>query len=245
VPIAELLSEAYAAKRRELIDPAAAMPEMPQAGIGRSTALAPPKRSGDPGRSLDTSYVSVVDHWGNAFSATPSDISNDTPVIPGLGIAISSRGSQSWADPSHASSLAPGKRPRLTPSPAMACYADGSIMAFGTPGGDVQAQAMLQVFLGMELFGLSAQAAVDAPRFGSYSFPDSFEPHSYFPGRVAVEKRLADQIGSDLAGRGHEVQVWPDGAWRAGAVCIARRSGRSGLLAAAADPRRPAYAIGW
>jgi len=140
---------------------------------------------------------------------------------------------------------APGKRPRLTPSPAMACYADGSIMAFGTPGGDVQAQAMLQVFLGMELFGLSAQAAVDAPRFGSYSFPDSFEPHSYFPGRVAVEKRLADQIGSDLAGRGHEVQVWPDGAWRAGAVCIARRSGRSGLLAAAADPRRPAYAIGW
>ena len=50
---------------------------------------------------LGTSYIAVVDAAGNAFSCTPSDVSTDTPVIPGLGFPISSRGSQSWLDPAH------------------------------------------------------------------------------------------------------------------------------------------------
>ena len=40
-----------------------------------------------------------VDRHGNVFSATPSDVSSSTPVIPGTGLCPSSRGSQSWADP--------------------------------------------------------------------------------------------------------------------------------------------------
>lgn len=247
VPVERLMSDAYAAERRQMIDRAKAAPEMPAPGAALGTAPEPPvpEPSVAAGRSLDTSYVAVIDKWGNAFSATPSDISNDTPVIPGLGIAVSSRGSQSWASASHPCSIAPGKRPRLTPSPALVSYADGSVMAFGTPGGDVQLQSLLQVFLAIELFGMEPQPAVEAPRFASYSFPDSFEPHNYLPGRLAIEKRLADRIGEDLADRGHDLQIWPDYPWRAGAVCIARRDGASGRLTAAADPRRPAYAIGW
>ena len=71
------------------------------------------------------------------MSATPSDVSMDTPVIPGLGICPSSRGSQSWADPDNPSSVAPGKRPRLTPSPALALMNDGRVIPFGTPGATV------------------------------------------------------------------------------------------------------------
>ena len=37
----------------------------------------------------DTSYCCVVDRWGNAFSATPSDGSGNVPVVPGLGITPS------------------------------------------------------------------------------------------------------------------------------------------------------------
>ena len=37
-----------------------------------------------------------------------------SPIIPGLGFAPSSRGSQSWTDPTVPSVMAPGKRPRLT-----------------------------------------------------------------------------------------------------------------------------------
>jgi gamma-glutamyltranspeptidase/glutathione hydrolase len=61
----------------------------------------------------------VVDEAGNAFSATPSDGVTNTPVVPGLGIIVSGRGAQSWLDPEHPSAIAPGKRPRLTPSPGL------------------------------------------------------------------------------------------------------------------------------
>jgi len=59
---------------------------------------------------------------------------------------------------------------------AMATRDRQVIMPFGTPGGDAQAQAMLQVFLNVVVFGMQIQEAFEEPRFISYSFPGSFEP---------------------------------------------------------------------
>ena len=42
----------------------------------------------------------------------------------------------------------------------------------------------------MTVFEMNPQQAVEAPRFASYSFPDSFEPHSYSPGVLHVESRV-------------------------------------------------------
>ena len=147
-------------------------------------------------------------------SATPSDVSTDTPVIPGTGLAVSSRGSQGWLDPAHASAVAPGKRPRLTPSPALILGPGGEVTALGTPGGDVQLQAMLQVFLNMTVFGMSPQQAVEAPRFATQSFPDSFWPHRYFPGRMTLEGRIPDETAEALraprvlGSRDHGADSW-------------------------------------
>src|SRR5882724_7855943 len=118
-------------------------------------------------------------------------------------------------------------------------------MPFGTPGGDVQAQAMLQVFLNTVVFGMEPQLAVEAPRFASYSFPDSFEPHGYLPGRLHLEDRIAPATGAGLAERGHDVRWWPATTWRAGAVCTIVADRRSGTMTAGADPRRASYAVGW
>jgi gamma-glutamyltranspeptidase/glutathione hydrolase len=189
--------------------------------------------------------VSVIDREGNVFCATPSDPSYDTPVIPGTGLCPSSRGSQSWADPAHPSCVAPGKRPRLTPMCALGIRADGAPMPIGTPGGDVQAQALLQVLLNMEVFGMNPQQAVEAPRFASYSFPDSFEPHSYAPGVLYVENRIDQGVREGLRARGHRVLDWPDFVWRAGAVCVQHVDATQGVITAGADPRRPCYALGW
>ncbi len=246
VPIDTLLSDAYADARRAMLRPDRAWPQMPPFGAipGFAERDAPVATSESAAVGAhDTSYVCVMDKDGNVFSATPSDPSYDTPVIPGTGLCPSSRGSQSWADPAHASSVAPGKRPRLTPSPALAILPDGSPMPIGTPGGDVQAQAILQVFLNMTVFGMNPQQAVEAPRFASYSFPDSFEPHSYSPGVLHIEDRVPQSVRSGLAARGHKVEDWPGFVWRAGAVCVLRRD--RGVISAGADPRRPCYALGW
>ena len=248
VPIETLMSTAYADTRRKLIDPCKAAPGMPGAGEAGSAASPqklPRATEGEPAPLADTSYVSVIDKDGNAFSATPSDGSSATPVIPGTGLCPSSRGSQSWCDPAHPAALAPGKRPRLTPSPALALRNGKAYMPFGTPGNDIQPQAMLQVFLNVNAFGMDVQSAIEAPRFATYSFPSSSEPHAYHPGRLNLENRIPAKTGDSLAALGHEVKWWPEFEWRAGAVCAIRVNPETGVLEGGADPRRPAYALGW
>jgi len=118
-------------------------------------------------------------------------------------------------------------------------------MPLGTPGGDVQCQAMLQVFLNIGVFGMEAQTAIEAPRFATYSYPGSFEPHEYHADELRVERRLAAAVGDALAAKGHKVVTWPDWTWRAGGVCTITIDRARGILTAGADPRRMGYAIGW
>lgn len=203
-------------------------------------------------RRLDTTYLCTLDADGNAFSATPSDTPDGGALVPGLGIIVSPRGVQSRLDPDHPSALAPGKRPRLTPAPAIAVRpgagSDAMTWPFGCPGGDVILQAMLQAFLNRVHFGMTPQQAVEAPRFASFSFPDSFYPHVEVPGRISVEERIGEDVQADLAARGHDVRVWPPYEFDAGAVSLALDleppSERGRVLAAAADPRRTCYALG-
>ena len=247
VPIETLLSKDYAARRRAMIRDDEAWPDLPPAGdaagpTAGTTSRAAAARGADGGR-WDTSYLCAVDEWGNAFSATPSDSAANTPMIPGTGLTPSTRGSQSWTDPDHPSSVAAGKRPRLTPNPALALGPGGWVMPFGSPGGDVQTQAMLQVFLNIVAFGMDVQAAVEAPRFASASFPSSFEPHAHSPGRLDLEASLASDHGAALARLGHDVETWPEADWQAGSVCVIVADADAGELRAGADHRRAAHAI--
>ena len=250
VPMDALLAPAYADERRRLIGQRA-WPEMPPAGhVAGFDGSAVVSRVAEPvagngGLDGDTSYVCVVDRRGNAFSATPSDSSWDGPVIPGLGFCPSTRGSQSWAVPGHASCVAPGKRPRLTPNPALARRGREWVMPFGAPGGDLQPQGMLQVVLNHTVFGMSIQEAVEAPRFVTHSFPGSFEPHPYHPGRLDLERSIGAATGEALAARGHRVEWLPDLSINTAGVCAISADLARGILHGGADPRRAARAIGW
>jgi gamma-glutamyltranspeptidase/glutathione hydrolase len=250
VPIEQLMSQAYADARAKLIREDRAWPEMPPPGDPRNEGDArlapmPEPVPADKTPLGDTSYACVVDRHGNAFSVTPSDGSNNSPLVPGLGIVCSGRGTQSWADPRYRASVAPGVRPRLTPNPALAMKDGKVFMPLGTPGGDVQCQAMVQVFLNVVLFGMDPQAAIEAPRFSSYSFPGSFEPHAYYPGQLALEGRIAPEVGAELERLGHRTFWWDDYTWLAGAPCAIVVDPVTGVRSAGADPRRPAYALGW
>lgn len=247
VPMESLLSDAYSRQRRAMIDPQRAAPAMPPAGDPRKAAPPPIRQvlSEVEKSLLDTSFLCVIDRQGNAFSATPSDGNTESPIIPGTGFVASSRGSQSRADPTHPAAVEPGKRPRLTPNPALAVFRDGGVMPFGTPGGDVQTQAMLQCFLNVVLFDMDLQTAIEAPRVASYSFPSSFAPNDYRPGELCMEGRIAPETGEALTALGHTVVWWEDYTYEAGSICMARHDPASGVRTAAADLRRSAYAVGW
>ena len=251
VPIEALLSDAYTAKRRAMIDPAKACPDMPPPGSAAQLGLrVRPAASAKPDAVYeepepDTSYICTVDRFGNCFSATPSDGAINGPVVPGTGIAPSSRGMQSWTDPAHPACLAPGKRPRLTPSPAFAAGDSGWMMPFGTPGNDVQPQAMLQVLLNRVVFGMTPQAAIEQPRFASASFPSSSDPHTYTPGRMSLERRFDDATAAALERMGHGVNWWREWEWKAGCVCAIVLDTKTDMMEGGADVRRPGGVRGW
>ena len=93
-PIQHLLDPATIARRASAVRDDRAFGEMP-APLDRTNLLHLASPAEMPKVEADTSYCCVVDRWGNAFSATPSDGSGNVPVVPGLGITPSGRGSQS------------------------------------------------------------------------------------------------------------------------------------------------------
>ena len=117
-------------------------------------------------------------------------------------------------------------------------------MPFGTPGGDVQPQAMVQLFLNVAEFGMDVQQAIEAPRVSTWSFPNSFWPHTYHPGLVGLEGRILAHTIAELQRRGHRVEIWDDWTSRMGGLCAIQVDHDRGGLSGGADPRRDGYAMG-
>ena len=237
VPLAELLSPAYAAERRALVGARASLELRPGAPGGRTPAL--PALHAQAGASSapvgsDTCGVNVADRFGNVVSATPSGgWLKSSPAIPELGFCLGTRGQMFWLDERLFSGLGPGRRPRTTLSPTLALRDGAPYLAFGTPGGDAQDQWALQ-FLLSHLGGLDLQAAIDAPKFTSHHAPSSFFPRGMRPGGVDVEARFGGDVIAGLRERGHDVTV--TGEWSLSRLTAAGIE-PSGLLVAAADAR--------
>jgi gamma-glutamyltranspeptidase/glutathione hydrolase len=252
VPTEILLSRDYAAKRRALLDPAKAWPGMPPAGEVGGVSIPPWRPDPSAGVALEiadtkpeTSFLCVADKHGNVFAATPSDPTIGGPVVPGTGITASMWGSRGYTAADHPARVGAGRRPRMSANPAIAIKPGELVMPFGSPGSEVLGQAMVQVFLNQAVFGMDPQSACEAPRFASYSWPESTLPHSYRPGHLCVEQDVGATTGEALAAMGHRVEWWPERKYLAGSVCTIQSDLRSGVKWAGADPRRTAYAIGW
>jgi len=262
IPLADLLSAPYADQRRALISDQAADGLVPGAPAGvpgglPGYALNAFTASGAPGVGEptvavgiaapelgpgDTCHLDVADRFGNLVSATPSGgWLQSSPVVPGLGFCLGTRGQMFSLTPGFASSLAPGRRPRTTLSPSLALRDGQPYLAFGTPGGDQQDQWTLAVFLNHAVFGMNLQEAIDFPAFHTDHFPSSFWPRGSQPRSLTLESRHDEQVIADLRRRGHQVEV--RGPWSLGRVSAVSRSG--GFLYAGANPRgMQGYATG-
>jgi len=198
--------------------------------------------------TVDTTHLDVIDRWRNMISATQSGgWIQSSPLIEGLGFALSTRGQMFCLDPKKSESLAPGKRPRTTLTPFLAFKNGKPFMVFGTPGGDQQDRWSLQFFLNLTPFGMNLQEAVDAPSFYTLDFPSSFYPRKASPREVQIEDTILTEIREALERRGHILRVTP--SWQNGRVTAAARDPRSGVVMAAASRKmmfgNTAHALGW
>ena len=262
----ELLSAPYNAARRRLIGERASHEVRPGQIAGHGGAVAAPRRRradlahagahggiGEPtvarrgGSALagrgDTCHLDVIDRHGNMVSATPcGGWLQSSPVIPGLGFCLGTRGQMFWLEEGLPASLAPGKRPR-TDALALARAArrralSGLRHARRRPAGPVVA------------------ARLPAPRPFRHE-PAGGDRRAGLPHRACAELVLsargapgpsrargplsARRRSRSCAGAATSVEVTDD--WALGRVTAAARDGE--LLKAAANPRHMQnYAIG-
>ncbi|MBL8022162.1 MAG: gamma-glutamyltransferase [Leptospirales bacterium] len=189
----------------------------------------------------DTSYIAIVDARGNAVSLTPSDFPM-SPMVPGTGLTLGIRMTQFKLDPGSPAGLAPGKRPRITPHAMMVRKNGKLFMVLGTPGGDMQAQALVQILMNCLVYRMPIQEAIEKPRFRSRNWPDSFSPHEYFPGQLDLEASLYKADAQSLKNYGYNVSEFPDwdNAFSApGAIVLENNHMNLG-----ADPRESTTAMG-
>jgi gamma-glutamyltranspeptidase / glutathione hydrolase len=250
VPEQGLLSKDYAAERRKLIQleapslelrPGNPYPFQPAPMAHAAIPDSIPFRPDQPG----TTGTRVADAKGNVFSATPSGgWFYTSPILEGLGFVLGTRGQSFWLDPDKPNRIEPHKRPRTTLTPSLALKDGKPFLAWGTPGGDVQDQVNLQVFLNVVEFGMNVQQAVDAPLFQILDFPPSFYPRDAFPGAMRVETRIPEQVREELTNMGYEIR--PAGEWSIGDGTALLVDPNRGVLFGAAGPRRDkSYALGW
>jgi gamma-glutamyltranspeptidase / glutathione hydrolase len=222
VPVAELLSKEYAAKRRALINP--------------NKALALP-RPGELNLGSDTTYFTIVDKDGNAVSFINSlfDSFGSGIVAGDTGIVLQNRGTAFSLDPDHPNHLEPGKRPFHTIIPAMVFKDNELFMSFGVMGGGIQPQGHVQVLVNIIDLGMGLQQALDAPRY------------RYMTGKdVLLEDEIPASVISRLMALGHR-RASPPGILRSSmgggqAIMI---DPVSRTLMGASDPRKDGLAIGY
>jgi gamma-glutamyltranspeptidase/glutathione hydrolase len=198
LPINELVSKPYAAKRRKLIDLHKARTDVP---------------AGDPklGQS-ETTYLCVVDKDRNCVSLIQSVYFGfGSGLVPGeLGFALQNRGTLFALDAGHLNRLEPHKRPFHTIIPGLVTQAGKPWFVFGVMGGDMQPQGQVQVLINLIDFGMNVQAAGEAPRLEHLgSATPTGLPAAAAGGTVVLERGIPAAVAKELSRRGHQVVRTP------------------------------------
>ena len=250
VPYEGLLSKAYAAERRKLIDPNHASLEIRPGNPEQfMKAAAAPARIGHTHvgeadySEGDTSYIAVVDKDHNMVSFEPSLHSGfgTGVVMADLGFIFNCRGDYYSLTPGEPRSLEPGKRPRSTLQSTLVIKDGQPWLITGSPGGDDQIPRTVQTLMNLIDFGMNVQQAIEAPRWSTRGFASSVFPHNMsHPGDLSIESRIPDAVQKALQAKGHKLQS--TGAWSLGSNAAIAIDPKTGVLSAGADPRVEAYA---
>jgi gamma-glutamyltranspeptidase / glutathione hydrolase len=239
IPAERLLSKEYAAERRKQISSDASLEFRPgnvEANPPKHPYFAHIERHAvDPALlAKDTTCVDAIDKDGVAISITPSGAWLPSVIAGDTGIPLTERAQSFLLVKGHPNELAGGKRPRVTLSPTLIVGPNNTIMTLSTPGGDVQEQSLLQVFLYATVWGMNAEQAVEAPRFQTEHLVESFDNHAMSPGSLLLDERTPPATITDLQKRHHILDI--RSRYNSGSAPVLVRFLPTGLIEAGADP---------
>lgn len=223
VPVAGLVSKAYADEIRRRIDPKKA----------RTAGEIGP---GDPKvhEGRNTTHFSVVDAAGNVVSNTYTlNLAYGSGIVAkGTGVLLNNEMDDFAAKPGvpnsfgliggAANAIEPGKRPLSSMTPTIV-FRDGKpLLITGSPGGSRIITTVLQMVLNVVDHRLNVAAATAAPRIH----------HQWRPDRLYVEQGLSPDTLGLLAALGHDIhQGFPFGGTQS--IMMAPQG-----LTGFSDPRR-------
>ena len=143
-----------------------------------------------------TSHISTADAAGNMVSLTQTHGGGfgSMVTVPGTGLLFGHGVGRFDPRPGLANSVGPGKRPLHNMGPCLATKDGMPFATYGIPGGRTIPNNQLNFSVSLIDLQVSAQAALDAPRFHS----DGAEP-------IQVESRAGEETLEGLRELGHKI----------------------------------------
>ncbi|MFD2091139.1 gamma-glutamyltransferase [Blastococcus deserti] len=242
VPLAELLSEEYAAERACALDPATAQDKPTGAGSpdGEYGPCPVPDQPtvGEGAEGPSTTHLTVGDAAGNiaSYTLTIEQTGGSGITVPGRGFILNNELTDftfAAADPTRPEPNlpAPGKRPRSSMSPTIVLREGEPVLALGSPGGSTIITTVLQTLLNRIDGGMNLAQAIAAPRASQRNAPTT-----------DAEPAFIDAYGAALGALGHEfrsvaeigaatgIEYLPDGRVLAAAEAVRRGGGSAAVV---------------
>lgn len=188
VPVKTLVSEAYLKERMKDYVPG-------KAGSSKATT------SGIIKESEETTHISIMDAFGNAVAVTTTlnDTYGSKTVVSGAGFLLNDEMDDFSVKPgvpnmygalgNEKNAIAPGKRMLSSMTPTIVLKNGSPYLVVGTPGGTTIPTSVFQTLVNVLEFNMSADDAVNKPKFHHQWLPDSISVERDFPETIIEELR--------------------------------------------------------
>ncbi|MDB5250941.1 MAG: ggt [Flaviaesturariibacter sp.] len=217
VPQKELTAPAYLEQRMKDYVP----------GVAGSSTVTRPGRL--PKESEQTTHLSVIDAQGNAVSVTTTlnNSYGSKTVVGGAGFFLNDEMDDFSAKPGvpnfygavggEANAIEPGKRMLSSMAPTIVLKDGKPFLVVGTPGGTTIPTSVFQTIVDIIDFGMSANDAVNKPKFHHQWLPDQIDIEKTMPQDVrAALLRMGYKLNERVGiGRTEVIRVLPDGRFEA------------------------------
>lgn len=228
VPVSKLTDPEYLKMRMMNYNPEAPTPSS-QVGAGNVNFH----------ESEETTHLSVLDAEGNAVSVTTTlnGSYGSRTVVGGAGFFLNNEMDDFSIKPGvpnmfgavggEANAIYPGKRMLSSMTPTLVLKNNKPYIVIGTPGGTTIPTQVYQALINILEFGMSAEDAINKPKFHHQWLPDELvTERGFIPATTEALKQMGYPFGKERAGIGRTEIIWvrPDGKKEA----VADRRGDDG-----------------